>query len=219
MNKTAIISGTSNGIGKKTAELFLERNWKVAGIDMMPATLVNDNYRHCQLDLRYDKLPALPEADVLVCNAGLQGTENDLEANILPATRLCEALIHTQPAAILFVASASAITGAEFPLYSASKGAVVSYMRNVAIRCAKWGGICNAISPGGVKTELNRPVMEDRQLWEKIMELTPLRRWSEAEEIAEWIWFLTVTNKSMTGENLLIDNGETRLNAEFVWPG
>ncbi len=54
-------------------------------------------------------------------------------------------------------------------------------------------------------------------MWGRIMELTPLRRWATPGEIAEWIYFVAVTNRFMTGQNLLIDGGEAG-RAEFVWP-
>ena len=37
-------------------------------------------------------------------------------------------------------------------------------------------------------------------------------------EVADWAVFLTVVNRSMSGQNLLIDNGEHDLNPTFVWP-
>jgi 3-oxoacyl-[acyl-carrier protein] reductase len=49
------------------------------------------------------------------------------------------------------------------------------------------------------------------------MELTPLKRWASPEEIAEWIYFVAVINRFMTGQNLLIDGGEAG-SAEFIWP-
>ena len=66
-------------------------------------------------------------------------------------------------------------------------------------------------------TELNRCVMNDEAMWGRIMELTPLRRWATPREIAEWIYFVAVTNRFMTGQNLLVDGGEAG-HAEFVWP-
>ena len=100
--------------------------------------------------------------------------------------------------------------------YAASKGGILSYTKNVANRLAPQG-ICNSVDPGGVLTELNRPVMDDAAMWERIMQLTPLRRWAEPDEIAEWVYFVGVTNRFMTGQNLLIDGGEAGA-AEFVWP-
>ena len=52
--------------------------------------------------------------------------------------------------------------------------------------------------------------MDDAAMWERIMQLTPLRRWAEPNEIAEWVYFVGVTNRFMTGQNLLIDGGEAR---------
>ena len=43
------------------------------------------------------------------------------------------------------------------------------------------------MDPGGVIRHLNRCVMEDEHLWNQIMELTPLKRWATAKEIAEWM--------------------------------
>ena len=45
----------------------------------------------------------------------------------------------------------------------------------------------------------------------------PLRRWAEPDEIAEWVYFVGVTNRFMTGQNLLIDGGEAG-RSEFIWP-
>ena len=50
------------------------------------------------------------------------------------------------------------------------------------------------------------------------MDVTPMKKWMTPEEAAEWAYFLTVVNRSMTGETLLIDNGEAKLNQFFDWP-
>ena len=61
--------------------------------------------------------------------------------------------------------------------------------------------------------------MNDPETWRRIMEVTPMKKWTDPEEVADWVEFLTVRNRSMSGENLLIDNGEYRLRSTFVWPG
>ena len=76
---------------------------------------------------------------------------------------------------------------------------------------------CNSLDFGGVLTELNRPVMEDESLWNQIMELTPLKRWMTVEEAAQWIYFMSVTNRFCTGQNILIDGLEAG-NCNFIWP-
>ena len=71
------------------------------------------------------------------------------------------------------IGSASGHNGSEFPEYVASKGGVLSYTKNIALRIAKYGATCNSLDFGGVLTELNKPVMEDKVLWNEIMEQTP----------------------------------------------
>ena len=93
---------------------------------------------------------------------------------------------------------------------------MLSYTKNVAKRVAKFGATCNSISPGGVITELNRPVMDDADKWAKIMDETPLRKWASAEEIAQWIYFMSIINTSMTGQDIIVDNGEM-INHTFIW--
>ncbi len=117
---------------------------------------------------------------------------------------------------VVNVGSASGHTGSEFPAYAASKGGVIAYTKNLANRLAPQA-IANSVDPGGVITPLNRCVMEDEHLWNQIMELTPLKRWATAQEIAEWIYFVGVTNRFMTGQSLLIDGGEAG-RTQFIWP-
>lgn len=213
-----LITGASSGIGKYCVSLFMHMGYEVIGLDIKPQTI--DGYKHYIADIsKKETLPDISGVDYLINNAGVQASVDDIDVNLKGTINVTEKYgIHEGIKSILFVASASAHTGAEFPYYSASKGGMLAYMRNVALRVAKYGATCNSISPGGVKTELNKPVMEDEKLWADIMAVTPLKRWAEPEEIASWIYFLTTINKSCTGEDILIDNGETHLNATFVWP-
>ena len=114
------------------------------------------------------------------------------------------------------MASSSASNGAEFPLYAASKGGVVAYMKNAALRVAQYGATCNSISAGGVLTELNQHIIDNPDLMEQCLDETLLHKWAEAEEIAKFCYFITNVNSSMTGQDLLIDNGE-QLKSNFIW--
>lgn len=218
-----LITGTSSGIGRAAAELFLERGHEVWGLDIAPATIEHPCYTHLIADVRRrDLLPKDLAPNVVVSNAGVQASEDDIAVNLKGTLNVCETYAFKdrkaapQLEAIVLVGSSSGHTGAEFPAYAASKGGVLAYAKNLAQRVAPQA-TCNSIDPGGVLTDLNLPVMEDETLWSRIMELTPLKRWATPQEIAEWIYFVAVTNRFMTGQNLLIDGGEAG-SFDFVWP-
>lgn len=213
-----LITGTSDGIGRATAEYFLERGHSVVGFDRKLPALAHPNYRHEILDIcDADAYPEDVQPEILINNAGVQDSGRDIEINLIGTIRITEkyAIANPRIRAVVMVGSASAHTGSEFPEYAASKGGLLTYTKNVALRLAP-RAVCNSIDPGGVLTDLNRPVMEDPELWNQIMALTPLRRWATPEEIAEWIYFVGVRNRFMTGQNLLIDGGEAG-DAHFVW--
>ena len=211
-----LITGTSQGIGKAIAELYLENGHDVVGIDRMHASLVHERYSHIVCDVR-GELPQIPDVEVLVNNAGTQN-EDDIDINLKALIRVTEKY-GVQPGikAILNIGSASGHTGSEFPEYCASKGGVIAYTKNVALRVAQFGAVCNSLDPGGVITPLNECVINDSELWSEIMEQTPLKRWATAREIAEWAYFLTVTNRFCTGQSIVVDGGES-INSKFIWP-
>lgn len=215
-----LVSGSSRGIGRATALLFLARGHKVYGIDILESTIKDSFYTHYTVDVtKPENLPRIENIDILINSAGCQNSDDDILVNLKGTINVTEKYgVRKGIKAILNIASASAHSGAEFPIYSASKGGVLSYTRNTAIRISRYGATCNSISPGGVLTESNKPVIEDKKLWDEIMRLTPLRKWATEKEIAEWIYFITVVNKSMSGEDILIDNGETHLSSHFIWP-
>ena len=219
-----LVTGASGGIGRAVVELFLENGHRVTGLDILESPVFSEEYEHFICDIaKPSSLPKVEGVEVLVNCAGVQQTRaeglDDIDVNLKGTINVTEKYaFQSAIKSVLMVASASAHTGAEFPYYSASKGGILAYTRNVAIRLAKYGATCNSISPGGVRTSLNNPVMEDPLLWKQIMDLTPLKKWAEPEEIAQWCYFLTVVNRSCTGEDILIDNGETHLNSNFIWP-
>ncbi len=212
-----LITGTSQGIGKAIAEKFLKEGHKVFGIDRQESSVSHPDYLHFVCDIR--NTAALPEIDginILINNAGTQN-EDDIDVNLKALIEITERYgLQENIKSILNIGSASGHTGAEFPLYCASKGGVMAYTKNTAKRVAEFGATCNSLDPGGVMTPLNECVMKDDELWEQIMEETPLKRWATPEEIAEWAYFLTAVNTFCTGQNILVDGGEA-INHRFVW--
>ncbi len=213
-----LITGTSQGIGKAIAEHFMAKGHEVVGIDRKEATLEGASYTHILCDIRdFAALPEISEVDVLINNAGTQN-EDDIDTNLKALIRVTEKYgVQKNIKSILNIGSASGHTGSEFPEYCASKGGVIAYTKNVALRVAEYGATCNSLDPGGVITPLNECVMNDPQLWQEIMEQTPLKRWADVEEIARWAYFMTVENTFCTGQSIIVDGGES-INFRFVWP-
>ena len=212
-----LITGTSQGIGKAIAECFLSKGHTVIGIDKQEKSIEDPNYTHIESDIRdRNKLPEIDGVEILINNAGTQN-EEDIDINLKALIYITEKYgVQPNIKSVLNIGSASGHTGAEFPEYCASKGGVLAYTKNVAMRIAKYGATCNSLDPGGVLTPLNDCVINDPDLWSQIMDETPLKRWATVEEIAEWAYFLTVINRFCTGQNILVDGGES-INYNFVW--
>lgn len=212
-----LITGTSQGIGKAIAEHFLKEEHQVFGIDRQDETITHSNYTHYKCDVRdFKNLPDISDVNILINNAGTQN-EDDIDINLKALIHITEKYgVQEKIHSILNIGSASGHTGAEFPEYCASKGGVMAYTKNVAMRVAKYNATCNSLDPGGVITPLNECVMNDPKLWAEIMDETPLKRWATTEEIAQWAYFLTVTNTFCTGQCILVDGGES-INYNFVW--
>ncbi len=212
-----LITGTAQGIGKAIAERFLSEGHDVVGIDRQASAIVHPSYTHHVCDVRdVERLPQIEDVEILVNNAGTQN-EADIDINLKALIGITERYgVQPRIRSVLNIGSASAHTGAEFPEYCASKGGVLAYTKNVAMRIAPYGATCNSLDPGGVLTPLNECVMGDPQLWAQIMDETPLKRWATPEEIADWAYFLTVVNGFCTGQSILVDGGES-INYHFVW--
>lgn len=213
-----LITGTSKGIGRAIAVKFLSMGHNVIGFDILNSTIEDKNYQHYIVDVSGDALPNINDVEILINNAGIQSmTEKDITVNLIGTIKVTEKYAFTDKIkSVCNIASSSASTGAEFPEYAASKGGVLAYTKNVALRLAKYGATVNSISPGGVKTDINDHIMKDEKLWNAVLTEALLHKWADVEEIAEWVYFITVINKSMTGEDILIDNGE-KIKSNFIW--
>lgn len=200
----------------------------MSGIDLLADSISSDesilqrkNYTHYIADIsEKNSLPEINDVQILINNAGIQSaTEKDVSVNLLGTMAVTEKYAF-QPCikSVLFNSSVSSLTGNEFPYYVASKAGVTGYMKNCAIRLAnEFKATCNAVCFGGVETELNAPVMNDSVLWQKIMEVTPFKRWATVQEAAEWCYFMTAVNTFCTGQAIDISGGERNCADLFVW--
>ena len=135
-----LVTGTSSGIGKAISEKFLSCGHEVIGIDVCESTVTHPSYTHYRADIASGELPEISGIRVLVNNAGVQDSGRDIDVNLKGTIRVTEKYgICDGIQSVLFIASASAHNGSEFPEYAASKGGMIAYMKNVALRVAKYG--------------------------------------------------------------------------------
>lgn len=214
-----LITGASRGMGRETAIKFLNEGHEVIGLDISDPTITHNNYIHYTADVsNNDTLPDIKDVNILINNAGVENSTRDIEIN-LKGVMYCTikyALNNPNIKAVVNQASSAASTGSDFGEYVASKGGVVAYTKWTAKEIAKYGATCNSISFGGVLTDLNWSVINDANSWKKIMKMTPMNKWATATEAADWIYFLSVVNKSCTAQDIVIDNGEM-YNHQFIW--
>ena len=212
-----LVTGTSQGIGRSIAERFLKEGHAVFGVDLRPAAIDHPAYTHLVRDIRDDLPLNIPDPDILINNAGTLDEADAIGVNLTGTIRFTERFLPS-PAlrSILFIASASARNGAEFPYYVASKAGIVGYMKYLANALGKRGITVNAISPGGVVTPANAHILESKTLYAAVKNETLLGKWADPEEVANLAYTLTAENRSITGEDILIDNGEM-LKSNFIW--
>ena len=213
-----IITGTSQGIGRAAAYKFMVNGHAVIGIDTEPAPEILTEYSgwvgtytHYRADVSdKNNLPIISYCDILVNNAGVQDEALNIPVNLMGVINCCEAYAFQKNIkSVVNVASVSAHNGAEFPLYTASKGGVLAYTKWLAQELAVFGATVNSISPGGVITPMTVDIWNDESKRKAVLQETLLNRWASASEIAEWIYFMSVVNQSMTAQDIIIDNGET----------
>jgi glucose 1-dehydrogenase len=102
------------------------------------------------------------------------------------------------------------IPWAERVSYAASKGGIILLMKSVAQEYASRKIRCNAISPGAIRTPLNRPAWETPEAEADLMTLIPNKRIGEPEEVGEVaVWLSADASDYITGTTIYIDGGMT----------
>ena len=213
-----LITGTTSGIGRATALKFLCNGYTVVGFDIRDSSIWDSNYTHYIVDVRKpDTFPDLKPFDIVINNAGTLNEDTVIDTNLLGYIYIAEKYCY-QPKikSVINVGSISAWSGIEPLRYVASQGGRVSITKTMAMDLGnKYKAVVNSISFGAVITELDTEWFKDDRLVKAIANENILKKWTRAEEAADWIYFVAVTNKSLTGQDILIDNGESA-NYNFI---
>ena len=213
-----LITGTSQGIGKAIAELFLHKGHCVVGIDRQEASLAHECYSHIQADVR-DELPEIEGVEVLVNNAGIRRdnllmrmSEDDWDAVIgthlggfYNVTRLViRQMLSKRKGRIINMASLSGLKGVPGQAnYAAAKGGLIAATRSLANEVGRKGITVNAVAPGFIRTDMTEDLNQA-----ELTKMIPLNRFGEAEEVADLVAFLASDKAAyITGECISINGG------------
>ena len=97
---------------------------------------------------------------------------------------------------------------AEVAAYAASKSAVVSLTRSLAVEWSKKGVTVNAIAPGVFRTALNADLLDNTPRGQELLMRTPMGRFGRTEELVGAAIYLSSDAASfVTGETLVVDGG------------
>ncbi len=112
---------------------------------------------------------------------------------------------------LIGVASLAAIEGAaRNEAYAATKGAVISMMKSIAVEHARYGVRANSILPGWIATDMTAGAQESKAFAEKVIPRVPARRWGEPADFGGVAVYLASDASSYhSGDSFVIDGGYT----------
>ena len=224
--RTAVVTGSSGGIGAATVQILLDQGWTVWGLDQIDPVIANGRFTSLRCDIADRSQMSEVAAEIcsdgplnaLVNNAAVQVNKSIIETsdadwdlvfdtNVGAAFRLTRDLfpaLAQGKGAVVNVASVHAVaTSMNLAGYAASKGALVALTRAAAIELAIHGIRCNAVLPGAIDTPMLRAGLGRREHVDgpdgnlaELTRRTPIGYVAEPWVIAETIAFLADSERS-----------------------
>jgi NAD(P)-dependent dehydrogenase (short-subunit alcohol dehydrogenase family) len=171
-----------------------------------------------------ETVAAFSKVDILVNSAGrtkraptIDFPEDEwnaiIDTNLTGTLRACQVfgkhMLERESGSIINIGSLSTFVALhEVGAYSASKAAVGSLTKTLAVEWSSRGVRVNAIAPGVFRTALNQKLLDETDRGREFLLRTPMRRFGKVEELAGAAIFLASDAASfVTGEILAVDGG------------
>jgi NAD(P)-dependent dehydrogenase (short-subunit alcohol dehydrogenase family) len=230
----ALITGGTRGIGAAVAARLIADGASVTvtgtslkGIPPMGCSYYVVDFNDLTATEVFAREAAHWGIDILINNAGtnkispfdqlaLDDFDRIQQVNVRAPFLLCRAILPTMKekgwGRIVNICSIFGKISKEFRApYSASKFALDGMTAAMAAEVAKYGILANCVSPGFIDTELTRNVLGERGIGD-IVSTIPIGRLGKAEEIAAFVaWLASPENTYISGQNIAIDGGFTRV--------
>jgi 2-deoxy-D-gluconate 3-dehydrogenase len=218
----ALVARSADGL-KETARLVADQGREAV---VIPADVTQEEAVNAAV---HEAISRLGHLDIIVNNAGgsnfvvpfldmrLPGWQKIMRLNVDSTVYVCQAagrhLVECGTGTVINIASVAGLGASPFlSPYGASKAAVVSLTKSLAVEWASLGVRVNALCPGWTATDLNRSLWDTEDGGQATVAGVPMGRWGKAEEMAGPAIFLASDASSyMTGQVLVVDGGQTAM--------
>lgn len=233
-DRLAVVTGGTRGIGRAIAERLLVEGADVIATGRHASGQVPKGAHYegvdCELPDQVDAFSrrlAELKPDILINNAGINKNLPfaDIDpalfariqmVNVVAPFRFCQAALAGMRARkwgrIVSITSIfGKVSKAHRASYSTSKFALDGMMAALAAEVAADGILVNCVAPGLTETDLTRAMLDDKGVAE-LVEQIPARRLAQPAEIAAFaVWLAGPENSYISGQNIAIDGGFTRV--------
>jgi 2-deoxy-D-gluconate 3-dehydrogenase len=220
------VSGADVALVARSREALDELSSDIAGLGVRAVPLPCDVTDGDQVDAAVGTaLQQLGQIDVLVNNAGGplfnapfleirdEGWRKAIDLNLTSVVSFCRAvgpgMLAQGSGSVINIDSIGALhPGPTVSPYCAAKAAVVNLTMTLAQEWGPAGVRVNAVSPGWLRTEINRAVHDHDELGAAIAHRIPLRRWGEPVDIVGVaLWLASEASAYVTGAHIPVDGG------------
>jgi 3-oxoacyl-[acyl-carrier protein] reductase len=227
-NQAMVLTGTSRGLGRQMAEVYLDRGWHVFGCSRGPCDLAHPSYAHFQLDVadeievvrmfaavRKSRVPLtalINNAGVASMNHGLTTPMSTVEwvfrVNVIGTILCCreagKMMLRHGYGRIVNFGSVAVSYGLEGEAtYVASKAAIQAFTHTFANELGESGITVNAVAPNPIETDLIAGVPREKMV--ALINRQAIKRYGTVEDVMTVVdFFLDPKSAFVTGQTVYL---------------